>query len=89
MTQKGSGTVLYVRSGEGSGCEGGPRGTFHRSDETGRGQRASDSVSFQEWQYWLDRGLPKDARSSVSDKAEEIEEPEAAEVVTGDLVRKL
>ena len=44
MTQKESGTVLSVRSGEGSGCEGGPRGTFHRSDETGRGQRASDSV---------------------------------------------
>ena len=42
--------------------------------------------SFQEWQYWLDRGLPKDARGSVSDKAGEVQEPEAAEVVARDLL---
>ena len=49
-----------------------------------KGQR--QHPSFQEWQYWLDWGLPEDPRGSVSDKAEEVEEPEAAEVVTGDLV---
>ena len=31
-------------------------------------------------------GVPEDPRGSVSDEAEEVEEPEAAEVVTGDLV---
>ena len=31
--------------------------------------------SFQEWQYWLDWGLPEDTRGSVSDKAEEVKEP--------------
>ena len=36
--------------------------------------------------YWLDRLLPEDARCSVSDKAGEVEEPEAAGVVAGDLV---
>ena len=44
MTEKGSGTVLSVRTGEGSGCGGGPRGTIHRSDETDNDQRASDSA---------------------------------------------
>ena len=42
--------------------------------------------SFQEWQYWLDQGLPNDARGSVSDKEGEVEEPEAAGEVAGDLV---
>ena len=48
-----------------------------------KGQR--QRPSFQEWQYWLDWGLPEDPKGSVSDKAEQVEEPEAAEVVTGDL----
>ena len=34
-------------------------------------------------------GVTKDARGSVSDEAGEMEEPEAAEVVAGDLVSKL
>ena len=87
MTEKGSGTVLSARIGEGSGCGGGPRGTIHRSDETRqrpKGQR--QRPSFQEWQYWRDRGLPEDPRGADSDEAEEVEEPEAVEVVTGDLV---
>ena len=37
-------------------------------------------------EYWLHWQLPEDAGDSISDKAEEAEEPEAAEVVTGDLV---
>ena len=44
MTEKGSGTVLSLQSDEGSGRGGGPRGTIHRSDETGSDQRASDSA---------------------------------------------
>ena len=73
MTEKGSGTVLSVRTGEGSGCGGDPRGTIHRSDETGSDQRASDSAH-------------RSRSGSVSDEIEEVEEPEATEVVTGDLV---
>ena len=34
----------------------------------------------------LDRGLSEDARGSVRDKVEEVEELEAAEVLAGDLV---
>ena len=37
-------------------------------------------------QYWLDWQLPEDAEDSVSDKAEKVEEPEATDVVAGDLV---
>ena len=44
MTEMGSGTVLSVRTGEGSGCGGGPHGTIYRSDETGGDQKASDSA---------------------------------------------
>ena len=56
-------------------------GVMKRQRPKGQRQR----LSFQEWQYWLDRGLPEDPKGSVSDKAEEVKEPEAAEVVTGDL----
>ena len=38
LTEKGDGAVLSVQSGKGSGCMGGPRDTFHRSDETGSGR---------------------------------------------------
>ena len=58
-----------------------------RNRQWPKGQR--QHPSFQECQYWLDWGLPKDARGSVSDQAEEVEEPEAAEVVARDLVWKL
>ena len=37
-------------------------------------------------EYWLDWQLPEDVGDSISVKAEEVEEPEAAEVVTRDLV---
>ena len=37
-------------------------------------------------QHRLDWQLPEDAGDSVSDKAEKVEEPEATDVVAGDLV---
>ena len=55
-----------------------------RNRQRPEGQR--QRPSFQELQYWLDWGLPEDASGSVSDKAEDIEVPRAAEVVTGDLL---
>ena len=86
MTEKGSGTILSVCSGEGSGYKGGPHGMFHRSDETGSSQRASNIAHHSRSGNTGYGGLPEDARGSVSDKAGEVEEPEAAEVVAGDLV---
>ena len=38
LTEKRDGAVLSVQSGKGSGCMGGPRDMFHRSDETGSGR---------------------------------------------------
>ena len=55
-----------------------------RNRQRPKGQR--QRPSFQDRQYWLYRGLPEDARGSVSDKAEEVKEPKAAEVVAEDLV---
>ena len=68
---------------------------WHVSQEWQNPQRPKGQqqrLSFQEWQYWLDWGLPEDASGSVSDKAEEFAgfaESGAAEVVVGDLVWKL
>ena len=76
-----------MRSSEGSGCEGGPHGTFHRSDEIGSDQKASSSAHHsRSGKNWLDRGLPEDARGSVSDKAGDVEEAGAAGVAARDMV---
>ena len=50
---------------------------------------AKGHPSFQEWLYWQDWWLPEEAWGSVSDKAEQVEDPKAAEVVARDLVWKL
>ena len=63
--------------------------SWHVSQEWRNRQRPKGQwqrPSFQEWQYLLDRGLSEDARGSVTDKVEEVEELEVAEVLAGDLV---
>ena len=86
MTEKGSNTIRSMLNGQGSGCEGGLQGLFCRSEETAV---AKGHPSFQEWLYWQDWWLPEEAWGSVSDKAEQVEDPKAAEVVARDLVWKL
>ena len=78
-----------MQSGEGADARVVPVACFAkwRNRQWPKGQQ--QHPSFQECQYWLDLGLPEDARGSVSDKAEEVEEPEAAEVVARDMVWKL
>ena len=60
----------------------------HVSQELRNWQRPKghrQRLSFQERQHCLYQGLPEDARGSVSDRAEEVKEPKAAEVVAGEL----
>ena len=66
---------------------GGPQGLFCRSEETGSSQKAPAIPGVAIVARMV--RLPKYARGSVSDRAEEVEEPKAAEVVVRDLVWKL
>ncbi|CAH3193762.1 unnamed protein product, partial [Porites evermanni] len=56
---------------------------------TDRGARRAKSVEVINIIHQEDRGLSEDARGSVRDKVEEVEELEAAEVLAGDLVSSL
>ena len=47
---------------------------------------AKEHPSFQEWLYWPDWWLAEEAWGSVRAKAEQVEDPKAAEVVARDLV---
>ena len=62
---------------------GGPQGLFCRSEETGSSQKASAIPGVAIVARLV---LPKYSRGSVSDRAEEVEEPKVAEVVVRDLV---
>ncbi|CAH3108430.1 unnamed protein product [Porites lobata] len=53
---------------------------------TDRGTRRAKSVEVIKIILQEDRGLSEDARGSVRDKVEEVEELEAAEVLAGDLM---